>query len=75
MNEQLSQARADSVLNAIMERRVLTSNLTAKGYGETRPIADNDTEEGREANRRIEFKLVAPVEAAEAGQEEEGATE
>ena len=60
MNQQLSQARADAVLNAIMARRVLTSNLTAKGYGETQPIADNGTEAGREANRRIEFRLVLP---------------
>ncbi|MEM7718664.1 MAG: OmpA family protein, partial [Pseudomonadota bacterium] len=58
MNEQLSQARADAVLNAIMARRVLVSSLSAKGYGESQPIADNDTEDGREANRRIEFKLV-----------------
>ncbi|MEO0915660.1 MAG: OmpA family protein [Pseudomonadota bacterium] len=58
MNEQLSQARADAVLNAIMARRVLVSNLSAKGYGESQPIADNETEDGREANRRIEFKLV-----------------
>ena len=60
MNQQLSQARADAVLDAIMARRVLTSNLTAKGYGETAPIADNKTEDGREANRRIEFTLVLP---------------
>jgi OOP family OmpA-OmpF porin len=65
MNEQLSQARADAVLNAIMARRVLTSNLTAKGYGESQPIADNGTEEGREANRRIEFRLVRPEAADE----------
>ena len=65
MNEQLSQARADAVLNAIMARRVLTSNLTTKGYGETQPIADNDTEEGREANRRIEFRLVQQAPLAE----------
>ena len=58
MNEQLSQARADAVLNAIMARRVLVSNLTARGYGESEPISDNDTDAGREANRRIEFKLV-----------------
>lgn len=62
MNERLSQERADAVLNAIMARRVLTSNLTAKGYGEARPIADNGTEEGREANRRIEFRLILPEE-------------
>ena len=70
MNEQLSQARADAVLNAIMERRVLTTNLTAKGYGETQPIADNGTEEGREANRRIEFRLVLPETADEDSEED-----
>ncbi|MGV6811536.1 MAG: OmpA family protein [Brevirhabdus sp.] len=58
MNLNLSQARADAVLNGLMARDVLTTNLTARGYGETRPIADNDTEEGREANRRIEFTLI-----------------
>ncbi|MEO1239912.1 MAG: OmpA family protein [Pseudomonadota bacterium] len=60
MNLNLSQARADAVLNAIMAERVLTSNLSAKGYGEVDPIADNDTEEGREANRRIEFRALLP---------------
>lgn len=66
MNEQLSQARADAVLNAILARRVLVSNLSARGYGESEPIADNDTEEGREANRRIEFKLVGAAEPEDA---------
>lgn len=60
MNQQLSQARAHAVLNALRERRVLTSALSAKGYGESTPIADNDSEDGREANRRIEFKLIRP---------------
>jgi len=60
MNEQLSQARAQSVLNELRARRVLTSAIRAKGYGESKPIADNDTEEGREANRRIEFKVIRP---------------
>ncbi|MEY8842265.1 OmpA family protein, partial [Cribrihabitans sp. XS_ASV171] len=60
MNEQLSQARAQSVLNELRARRVLTSSFAAVGYGETQPIADNDTEEGREANRRIEFRLLRP---------------
>ena len=71
MNEQLSQARADAVLNAIMARRVLVSNLSAKGYGEAQPIADNDSEAGREANRRIEFKLVEAHETADTTQTEE----
>ena len=58
MNEQLSQDRAQSVLNALRDRRVLTASYRAKGYGEVNPIATNDTEEGREANRRIEFRLI-----------------
>lgn len=58
MNEELSQKRANAVLDALRSRRVLTSSYTAKGYGEAQPIAGNDTEEGREANRRIEFKLI-----------------
>lgn len=58
MNLALSQSRAQAVLNALLTRRILTTNLTAKGYGEADPIADNGSEEGREANRRIEFRLL-----------------
>ena len=58
MNQQLSQARAQSVLNALRARRVLVGGFEANGYGEATPIADNETEEGREANRRIEFHLI-----------------
>lgn len=65
MNQQLSLSRAETVLNELRMRRVLTSAITAVGYGESRPIADNDTEEGREANRRIEFKVIVPEEVAE----------
>lgn len=60
MNQQLSQDRARAVLDELRARRVLTKLITAKGYGESQPIADNKTEEGREANRRIEFKLIRP---------------
>jgi OOP family OmpA-OmpF porin len=42
MNLGLSQSRADAVLNGLLARGVLVTNLTARGYGETRPIADND---------------------------------
>lgn len=58
MNLALSQNRAEAVLNGLLARRVLISSLTARGFGETRPIADNSTEEGRAANRRIAFKLM-----------------
>jgi OOP family OmpA-OmpF porin len=60
MNLDLSQSRAESVLNELRARRVLTGSFSAKGYGETSPIADNKTEAGREANRRIEFRLIRP---------------
>ena len=60
MNQQLSQDRANAVLTALRARRVPVSTFEAIGYGEENPIADNDTEEGREANRRIEFSLILP---------------
>lgn len=59
-NLALSQARAEAVLLALEGRRVDVSEMTARGYGEAVPIADNETEAGREANRRIEFVLKGP---------------
>jgi OOP family OmpA-OmpF porin len=59
MNQTLSQNRAQSVLNALLSRRVSIATFSAKGYGEARPTAENTTEKGREANRRIEFRLRA----------------
>lgn len=56
----LSQARASAVINALLTRRVLVSSMVAQGYGAANPIADNATEAGREANRRIEFTLIRP---------------
>lgn len=60
MNLALSQSRAESVLNELRARRVLTGSFRAVGFGEENPIADNKTEDGREANRRIEFRLIRP---------------
>jgi OOP family OmpA-OmpF porin len=60
MNLELSQQRANSVLSALRDRRVPVGSFEAIGYGEADPIADNGTEEGREANRRIEFRLITP---------------
>lgn len=54
-NRALSQARAEAVLLALQGRGVDVTGMVAKGYGEATPIADNETDAGREANRRIEF--------------------
>ena len=61
LNHNLSQSRAEAVLSALLTRRILTSGLKAKGYGSVEPIADNATEEGRETNRRIVFKLTSTL--------------
>jgi OmpA-OmpF porin, OOP family len=55
-NQGLSERRAESVRSHLIGRGVSASRLTAVGYGETRPIASNDTEEGRALNRRVELK-------------------
>ena len=57
MNLQLSQTRAQAVLMELQRRRILTGSFVAQGYGETKPIAANDSAEGRDINRRIEFYL------------------
>ena len=69
-NMALSQARAAAVLEALLERGVDTVFLHARGYGETRPVASNETEAGRARNRRITFRPVsapAPGESVMAG--------
>ncbi|WP_371155106.1 OmpA family protein [Jannaschia sp. 2305UL9-9] len=58
MNLSLSQSRADAVRAALIERGTSPSQLLSRGYGEAEPVADNGTEDGREANRRITFTLV-----------------
>jgi len=65
MNQRLSQQRASAVLDALRVRRVPVASFEATGFGEADPIATNDTEAGREANRRIEFSLIVPEGAAE----------
>jgi outer membrane protein OmpA-like peptidoglycan-associated protein len=58
INLELSVARAEAVIAALIERGVSPDRLYAVGYGETRPIASNDTKSGKQANRRIAFSLV-----------------
>lgn len=56
-NMALSQQRADSVRNYLVQQGVPPGMLVAKGYGDTRPVASNDTDEGKFRNRRIEFTV------------------
>ena len=58
INLKLSQRRADAVLKYLVQRGVDPERMEAKGYGETQPVADNNTADGREANRRIEFRVI-----------------
>ena len=60
----ISQARADAVMAALLKRGLTNIFFTAQGYGETVPVADNETEEGRAANRRIEFRMITKDEEA-----------
>jgi osmotically-inducible protein OsmY len=59
-NQRLSVARAESAKQWFIEAGIDPARVFAVGYGETRPIADNETPEGRAQNRRIEFKLGPP---------------
>ena len=56
-NLNLSQARASSVMSYLINNGVEASRLSAVGYGETNPIADNESEAGLAKNRRIEFNI------------------
>jgi len=54
-NQTLSQNRANSVRDYLVEQGLSRNSMTASGFGKTRPIASNDTEEGRQKNRRVEL--------------------
>lgn len=58
LNLKLSQARADAVRDYLINEGIQPSRIVSVGYGESRPIADNETEEGRAKNRRTQFKIL-----------------
>lgn len=66
-NEKLSQKRAESVVNYLIEKGIAKDRLVAKGYGESKPLAKNEHEdgsdnpEGRAKNRRTEFKVIGRI--------------
>lgn len=57
-NKQLSQARADAVRNQLVAYGCTPDNIRAFGYGDTHPVASNETEEGRQLNRRVEITII-----------------
>ncbi len=61
-NQMLSEKRAQSVLDYMLEvepsLRAVSNRISVVGYGETQPIASNDTDEGRQRNRRVEFHII-----------------
>ena len=61
-NQMLSQQRAQAVSNVLMNNGVQPVRIDTVGYGETRPIASNNTAEGRQQNRRVELTLLPYVE-------------
>ena len=56
-NQKLSDGRANAVMNELIERGISADRLQAEGRGETQPIDTNDTEEGRQNNRRVEIEI------------------
>ncbi|MBL8001770.1 MAG: OmpA family protein [Flavobacteriales bacterium] len=57
-NLKLSEDRAKAVVDALVKEKIEVERLAWKGYGETKPLAPNTTEEGRAKNRRVEFRVV-----------------
>ena len=66
LNEKLSNDRANSVMKYLAQHGIAEDRLSAAGYGPQRPIADNDTADGRQKNRRVEFHIVDQKGAAPA---------
>lgn len=58
-NQTLSQSRAESVRKYMVDKGIDADRILAKGYGESKPIATNDTSEGRQKNRRTEVRIIA----------------
>jgi len=59
LNKKLSQERAEAVRDYLISKGIKADRLVAKGYGSSRPVAGNNTAEGRQSNRRTEYEIIA----------------
>jgi Outer membrane protein and related peptidoglycan-associated (lipo)proteins len=71
-NMSLSERRAQAVATYLRGRGIASSRITTKGYGETAPVASNDTEDGRAQNRRVDFLITANEKMKEDARKEAG---
>jgi outer membrane protein OmpA-like peptidoglycan-associated protein len=58
-NQKLSEARALAIASYLVSKNIDASRISSRGYGSSKPVAENDTEEGRQKNRRVEFVISA----------------
>ncbi len=58
LNQRLSLGRAQAVVDWLVTHGVERTRLEARGYGQSRPVADNSRSEGRARNRRVEFQIL-----------------
>jgi outer membrane protein OmpA-like peptidoglycan-associated protein len=76
LNQKLSEQRAQSVVTFLQNQGVASARLSAMGYADTRPVADNATADGRQQNRRVEVNIAANEELkrqdAAAAQQQQG---
>ncbi len=68
-NKKLSEKRAESVADALAKLGIRNIRMHQIGYGENQPVADNDTERGRQLNRRVEVAIFANEDLKEAAEE------
>ncbi|HET9622726.1 MAG TPA: peptidylprolyl isomerase [Kofleriaceae bacterium] len=66
-NVRISQARADAVMAYLAKHGVAARRMTAKGYGKDKPVADNTSDDGKRANRRLELRVAGEVRPPDAG--------
>ncbi len=57
-NLKLSGDRAQAVMDYVLSKEIPADRITSKGYGETKPVGSNDTDEGKQLNRRVEFTII-----------------